>query len=199
MTEGPQPPQGEPQPPHWGQPYPPPLGQPPPGYPPAYNYPASSLPQGKPWWTMWWVWTIAGSAVLVIILAIIGANSSTRSSTAGGSTPTSIPSTQDDWLAAVCKPGTFHNGGRKLLANADGQASCSSGLYNGQPIGLGQYSDEYMARNDVAMLRAASAIARTDSGDWEVFIALGDPSGRVLQPLADLGFTITPAERGRRR
>lgn len=190
MSEAPRPPGWGSQPPYRGQRPPPSWGQPPPPYQTAYSYPPQPLPPRTPWRRKWWVWTTAGIAVFAIILVAIGVNSSTTPSTSD-SASASTHSTQDEWLEAVCKPGTFRNGGREILRNADGQASCSARL-SGSPIILGQYSDEYMARNDVTALHMPSAIARTDSGDWEVFISFGDPSGRALEPLAELGFTVTP-------
>ncbi len=192
MTEGPHPPQWGPQPPDRGQPPRPQRGQPSPRYPPMYNYPPNSLPPRKPWWAKWWVWTIAGTTVFVIILATIAVNSATKSST--GNTTSS---TQDEWFAAVCAQGTFHDGSSGL-PNADAGAFCESKTRHGV-IRIGQYQSAYVARNDVAMLSRfggiSSASMVTSSGTTEVFVCMNDRTGASLEPLAQFGFVVTPPSR----
>lgn len=134
-------------------------------------------------------------AVGLLLLVIAGLHSSNSSTTArsGATTQTARSSTSDQWFAAVCQPGTFHNGGREVLPNAEAGASCMTSPRGG-PIFAGQYSSLFVARNDAAVFHmGSSAIIATDSGGYALFVAPTDRSGASLQPLAQFGFTITPS------
>ena len=109
-----------------------------------------------------------------------------------GSAAMGIPSNLDDWLSAVCKPGTYRNGNNRL-PNAQAGGTCMSLGTNGMPIFMGQYSSKFGMESDIAIFRMRSyAALQTDSGAFQVFIALG-PGSSVLQPLAEYGFDLGTA------
>ena len=109
-----------------------------------------------------------------------------------------VPSTQDQWFAAVCKPGTFFDGGGngQWLTDSVGRGSCSSSVTRDW-IYIGQYSSKYLAQNDAAMssgLSHGSSAIVQDTNGYMLFVAPTDRTGASLQPLAQFGFTITPAQ-----
>ena len=136
---------------------------------------------------------ISLAAIGLPVLAAIGLHSSAVSATASGGSTTSAPtpagSNQDDWFAAVCESGTFHNGSR--LPNADGGATCMS-RYG--PILFGEYTSSYMARNDAARYHAwNTATIVDDNGATIFFTAPFNNAGNALKPLTQFGFVVTPA------
>jgi hypothetical protein len=133
---------------------------------------------------------LAAFVALIVLGVALHNSGATTAQSGSAATRTPQASSLDDWLNAMCKPGSFFNGGH-VLHNADGgSASCVS--LKGNPILIGQYSSEYMARNDAAILHSGcSAIMATDSG-YELFVAPVDRSGKSLEPLSRFGFTVTP-------
>ncbi len=106
-----------------------------------------------------------------------------------GTDPSPRASTLDDWLSAVCKPGTFRDGNNRL-PNAQAGGTCTSLSANGMPIFMGQYSSKFGMESDIAIFRMRSyATLLTDSGRYQVFIALGRESS-ALQPLVQYGFGL---------
>ena len=106
---------------------------------------------------------------------------------AGNNAPPTATGTMTDWLDSVCLLGTFNDGKRAGLPNADkGQGFCGAKNHHG-PILMGIYSSFYMARNDVALYQRsmASAYASVEPG-IQVFV--GAPG--VLEPLTDFGFSV---------
>ena len=96
----------------------------------------------------------------------------------------------EDWFAAVCKVGTFSNGGT-ALRNASGEAACQSSQQQG-PLWIGQYNSVYLAQNDAARIPFASAIGTDSGGTVWLFIAVGGRTGNALAPLRQFGFTLAP-------
>lgn len=113
-------------------------------------------------------------------------------SSPAGTSPVATASTLDDWLSAVCKPGSYRNGNNRL-PNAQAGGTCISLGANGMPILIGQYESKFGMDSDIAMFRMRSyAAAQTDGGLYQVFIALG--RGLVaLQPLSQYGFVLGTA------
>jgi hypothetical protein len=106
-----------------------------------------------------------------------------------------VEGTPDDWYTAVCKPGTFDNG-QGGLRNADRVAFCVSPK-TGTTISIGQYTSEFMARDDAAGPGVKSyALAQTNLG-WQLFVSYTDSTGSVLEPLTQFSFeVITPQHNG---
>jgi hypothetical protein len=124
--------------------------------------------------------------VLVVALSQ-GGSDGTSGHPTGPAAPGVSPSTSDDWQRAVCKPGTFFNGGRSLR-NATGSASCQSPT--GGLIAIGTYSSQFALENDMAIYRGRPyATTPTDSGETYVFLEMNG-SGEALSPLESFGFTI---------
>jgi hypothetical protein len=141
-------------------------------------------------------------AVMALVVLVVGLHQSgTRTTTAGPATSRVMPSTSDQWFAAVCKPGTFREGGGDggWLTNAVGRASCFPANGEDSFIFIGQYSSEYLARNDAELYTThatGSAATMADTEGYMLFVNMVDPSGASLQPLAHFGFAITPSHRG---
>jgi hypothetical protein len=147
---------------------------------------------------------ILGAIVGVSLLAVIGSKiadggsgSSDSPNGASGSqfptddTPASAPippSTDDDWKAAVCRPG-YYSDRSAILPNADWSASCQS--MRGNPIIMGWYSGSFSVRNDLAMFRGATfAQLPTSDGRTAIFLTPVRGTGGALEPLTQFGFTL---------
>jgi hypothetical protein len=147
---------------------------------------------------------ILGAIVGVSLLAVIGSKiadggsgSSDSPNGAAGSqyptddTPASAPippSTDDDWKAAVCRPG-YYSDRSAILPNADWSASCQS--MRGNPIIMGWYSGSFSVRNDLAMFRGATfAQLPTSDGRTAIFLTPVRGTGGALEPLTQFGFTL---------
>lgn len=142
--------------------------------------------------------------MLVCVLAatvpvLVGCSSTEKSSSSGsgGATTQSVPASNlDDWLREVCKPGTYQNGGARVLRNSDAGGTCLSLVSDGpRPIMMGQYSSDFSLENDVAIMKGADyATLQTDNGFTQLFLSLGGSSAsgkaNVFQSLAKYGFTI---------
>jgi hypothetical protein len=111
---------------------------------------------------------------------------SDKSSSSSGRTTQGSSTLLEDWIPAVCVPGTFFQGG-DLLPNADGQAFCKS-LRN-DSIVMGQYNSEFEAKNDLNIFRNAEyATIAGSGGRIQVFIS---PAARnVLTPLQTFGSSV---------
>lgn len=137
------------------------------------------------------------AAVLAVLTACGGEKTGNSNSAGGagvsardaGSVPAPMPSNLDDWLSAVCKPGTFRDGNNRL-PNAQAGGTCMSLGANAMPIFMGQYSSRFGMESDIAMFRTRSfAALETDSGEYQVFIALG-PGSSALRSLEQYGFDL---------
>lgn len=139
--------------------------------------------------------------IVVIVIVAIGIHNSVTTATTtarGGSTDATsaiIRGSSDDWYAAVCRSGTFQDGGGngQWLTNAVGRASCDSSVSMQNWIFIGQYSSDYLARNDSALFKRAggsSAMIR-DTDGYMLFLSPTDKTGATLQPLAKYGFAIS--------
>jgi len=101
-------------------------------------------------------------------------------------------STLDDWLTAVCRPGTYINGTVGILRNADGTATCKS-LIGDSPVMMGQYSSAFSLQNDIAVHKGSDyATILMESGSTQLFLAYGSRVSRPnpLQPLTQFGFEV---------
>ena len=120
-------------------------------------------------------------------------------SSGGPATTKVVPSTQDQWFAAVCKSGTFHDGGGngQWLTNSIARGSCDSKVNPDDWIFIGRYLSESQARSDAVLnsdiAGGSSAMMRTTEG-YMLFVAPTDHTGASLQSLAQFGFTITPSQ-----
>jgi len=147
---------------------------------------------------------ILGAIVGVSVLAVIGSKTADGGSGSSGSpagasaaqyptyntpTPAAItPSTDDDWKAAVCRPG-YYSDRSAILPNADWSASCQS--MRGNPIIMGWYTGSFSVQNDLALFHGATfAQLPTDDGRTAVFLTPVRGTGGALDPLAQFGFTL---------
>jgi len=136
------------------------------------------------------VLAILAAVVAVIAVAIVVAVAGGSKDSAGSMPSSSTASNLDDWKSAVCRPGTYFNGGGHLHNADGGSASCQS--INGVIILIGQYTSSFDWRNDVAIFRGAAYASITDTNGTCVFVAPlpGSRSVAALEPLRQFGFEI---------
>jgi hypothetical protein len=121
----------------------------------------------------------------LIILITVGAMADGGTTAGGGGARGARASTVDDWVASVCKVGTYSNNGGGLN-NADASGFCMSP--SNMPIMIGQYSSSYGAQNDAAIIRGATyAMLPQADGKICLFLAVSAGSGEVLRPLSRFG------------
>lgn len=135
---------------------------------------------------------MGGAAALVLLLVLLfnvgGQGGSPSRPAAGGGSGTSsgaATSTVDDWVASVCQVGTYSSSGGGLR-NADASGFCMSP--SNMPIMIGQYSSDFGAQSDAAMVPGARyAMLRQANGDLCMFLAVSAGSGNILSPLSQFG------------
>ncbi len=134
----------------------------------------------------------AAAAVVITVVAIVLGSRSTGQGVPGdgANQPVDLvpPSTPDDWLASVCRAGTFADGHTFPGAVRGGLCvSPQKGV-----IYIGKYASTFAVQNDLAMGAGSSYATTTDStGALWVFLAMGsngDPS--AVLPLRQFGFQI---------
>jgi len=142
---------------------------------------------------------VAFIGLLVIGAKVIGggSGSSDNANRASGSQyptydtamPAPIPpSTDDDWKAAVCQPGTYSDR-KPTLPNADWSGFCQS--LRGNPIIMGLYTGTFTIQNDLARFRGATfAQLPTAEGRTAVFLTPVGGTSAALDPLTQFGFTL---------
>lgn len=123
--------------------------------------------------------------VLLLLLVVPSSCGGPSDSSSGRSRGSAGASTLDDWVASVCKVGTYSNRGG-FLKDADASGICMSPT--NMPIYIGQYSSSFSAQNDAAMLPGASyATLPQSDGRLCMFVAASHGSGDILLPLARFG------------
>ncbi len=141
--------------------------------------------------------------IAVLVVAILGmsalllrgclradTSSSPAVSGSGGDNSSAVvgpQSTLDDWLAAVCKPGTYDSSGNHLQ-NADVSGWCLSRFDNG-PIMIGLYTSKFGLKNDVSLFRGSTS-ATLNQIDGRICLFLAVRSATALQPLTQFGFQL---------
>lgn len=171
---------------------------------PRLNSAKAAIAEGRTGVSAWWgglssglkLAVVGGSAILLLLFAVLmgggggggktggGGSGNSGGSSSGGSGSRSSGSL-DDWVAAVCRPGTYSNHGGDLQ-NADASGFCMS--RTNMPIMIGQYSSSFSAKSDAAMIPGSSfAMLPQDDGRICLFLAVSARSGTVLQPLAQFG------------
>lgn len=114
-----------------------------------------------------------------------GSESRSSGSSESGSSGSSL---FDDWIPAVCQPGTYSDS-RSVLRSADASALCRPLGGGGGAILIGQYSEQFKVRNDLVLFkRAEYATMSTSDGRICMFIAPGAPGH--LDALGAYGFDI---------
>lgn len=136
---------------------------------------------------------IAALAVVLIALTIglvvLFRSDGTASSASG--TGRLLSGNSDDWLASVCKPGTYMDGGTSMR-DALASGLCMSAA-DGTVISAGKFESQYEAENTAANLggRGGSyAIGATSNGTTWLFMSSWQDKGQSLTPLTAFGFAI---------
>lgn len=144
---------------------------------------------------------VAGVALAVVSIISTAKHSTRAMATSAPSVAAAAESGPQDWLAVVCRPGTFVNG-RGKLANAAGGGVCRS-MDNSAALLFDQYESgsEFLLHNDVAMFEAV-AVARItgQDGSLYVFVTLDATQQKgmaALEPLDQFGFQRSYSARGR--
>ena len=98
-----------------------------------------------------------------------------------------LTGSRDDWLAAVCTPGTYQTNTRKFFPNETASGTCMDS--NMQSIQIGQFSSDYLMRNDLARWSLTNIAWGTNNQGSIVFAnVVGQRS--QLGPLANFGFVV---------
>lgn len=142
-----------------------------------------------PWWAgLSSKGKIAVTAVPVAAILLLSLVLGGGGSNGGGGGGRPSYSTVDDWVASVCKVGTYSNHGGGLN-NADASGFCMSP--NNMPIMIGQYSSSFSAQSDAAMVPGARyAMLPQADGRTCLFLAVSAGSGDILRPLSRFGATF---------
>ena len=135
-------------------------------------------------------------AIIVIASTNRGGSGSSSDEATAPAAQSAAPSSSEDWLRAVCRPGTFSQGtqssfGGSGLGNAAGSANCMS--QKSGVILIGQYTSSFALENDVARWRGGSyATVEAANGETWLFLAPlpGKASASALSPLTQFGFQI---------
>lgn len=151
--------------------------------------PARKLDRRRIWTFVVFIAVLLGVLMFVANAASCGRN---QLGTGGGSERTGSSTRQsflyNDWLPALCRPGTFYDG--EALHNAAASGTCYS--RGGMPILIGQYDSEFRARNDLAMY-ISGEYALDTTNDGRVILFISPSQTNVLQPLEQFGFEIHAA------
>jgi hypothetical protein len=117
-----------------------------------------------------------------------------RSDSSSGTSSGYSGSLYDDWIPAVCQPGTYFDSSNALLPNATADATCKSA--RGNPILMGQFTEEFTAKNAVAMFRGAEYAVAAPATGGVVQVFLSPTAKNALAPLRSFGFVINTVPRG---
>lgn len=159
----------------------------------AHPYPSRTIPQGKKL-----VVSLSAALAVVVVLLVIGIVALFRSDDDPGrptASPTSqnntLSGTSDDWMASVCEPGKYMDGGT-TMPDALSVGICLSNA-DGSSIAIGSFDTEFAAENAAAMRTnqgGSYATGADRTGTVWVFISSWQDQGDSLAPLEEFGFTI---------
>ncbi|WP_143542992.1 hypothetical protein [Rhodococcus sp. NCIMB 12038] len=126
---------------------------------------------------------------LALVLTINGLQSDNSSASASSdSTSDSLDGSFEDWMAALCAPGTFHNG--TSWQGATGGGSCQT--TTGQVVFIGEYESNFLRDNDLAAYRMTYFASSIDDIGQIVVFSVNTRSAQTLNPLTSFGFDIYP-------
>lgn len=174
------------QPPQWGPP-PPQWGPPPPHRSPS---------QRKVWLVVAGVGVLIAVIVVVVVLSVTRSGSSNQSSSSNpsSSTPGGVTGTQDEWMASVCRAGSFRDG-QGLPDASSGSGICHATTGDGWIL-MGKYDSDFKMRNALAQRGIKNYASEIDSDGTEMVFAAYQGGASVLEPLTEFGFTINTAPTG---
>ena len=151
-----------------------------------------------------WIFGVVAGTLLAVVVVGTGAGTarwtaaheqqpsqgttvSTESGRNNGASPDgALIGSLDDWRAAVCNPGTFHDSQRKFFPDETASGYCQTGRTS---VVLAQFDSDYLMRNDLLRFRMNYFAWGNDGQRFIVFATVGyQPS--ALQPLAAFGFKI---------
>ena len=101
-----------------------------------------------------------------------------------------VTGTNEDWLDAVCQPGTFNDG--SWMPAALGGASCQSRGSNVAVL-FTQWDSNFKMNNSMLQLLQCYSSVIHDNGDIEAFSFMRNSApSNPLAGLRQFGFTLTP-------
>jgi hypothetical protein len=133
---------------------------------------------------------VLGIIVIVLVLASCSSNRSATTGTSPGAAEVNLSGNFDDWLAAVCKPGSYENGGRKIFRNSNAGGSCMPANGQGGIILIGEWDSNFVMTNDLTALRIKYYASWTDGQSPKAFVPYGSVTGAELEPLTRFGFSV---------
>ena len=167
----------------------------------AAEYETSHPSGGAPQKRKQLVVALSAALAVVVVLLVIGVvalfssdndpDSATASPTDSSNSQTSLSGTSDDWMASVCEPGKYMDGGT-TMRDALTAGLCLSAA-DGSPITIGSFDSEFAADNAAAMRTnqgGSYATGADRTGAVWVFISSWQDQGDSLTPLEEFGFTI---------
>lgn len=142
------------------------------------------------------VW-ISGAGILLLIFTTVmvfvsntGNQTLSKQQTTGDSASSSTPfdgnllGALDDWWGAVCSPGTWQNGGKKVFPNESESGFCIAGQ---TPIWVARFASTAVMRNDLIRMNMQS-FAWGHDGPTVVVFATNQNNPSPLGPLSAYGF-----------
>lgn len=159
----------------------------------AHSNPSLTMPQGKKL-----IVSLSAALAIVVVLLVIGVVALFSSDDDPGrpaALPTSpnntLSGTSDDWMASVCEPGKYMDGGT-TMPDALSAGLCLSAA-DGSPISIGSFDSEFAAENAAAMHTnqgGSYATGADRTGRVWLFVSSWQDQGDSLAPLEEFGFTI---------
>ena len=141
---------------------------------------------------------VTGAAVAYLISGRSG-NEEKSSETAsarkaGDASAESVTGTEDDWLSAVCRPGSpISNNAPPVMQTmgATGGAQCMSRQVGGALVLFSQWDSNFKMRNAMEYMRQCYASVILDGVFIETFSVVATVGSNPLAPLGQFGFTAT--------
>ena len=129
--------------------------------------------------------------LLVVMVAVMGCS-------AEGSGPASTPTTEatgteDDWLGAVCKLGTWEPTGDLAELGVVSSADSDSVVDTAVNVAIWQFESEFTMRNTMSKMVKAFVYTFTPTGNtvWAASVLTDSGDTSALDPLKKFGFTIS--------
>ena len=141
--------------------------------------------------------SLSAALAVVVLLLVVGLVVLFRSDddqgrpTSSVSQRKSLSGTSDDWMASVCKPGKYMDGGT-TMPDALSVGICLSNA-DGSPITIGSFDTEFAAKNAAAARidrGGRYALGADRTGTVWIFISSWQDRSNSLTPLEKFGFTI---------
>jgi len=139
--------------------------------------------------------SIALAVVLTLLVlgvaALLSRDGQSRVAAEPASTTSALSGTDDEWMASVCQPGRFMDGGVNLPESLS--AAICLPKAGGSSISIGSFDSVFAAENAAALYTkqgGSYAIGTDRAGTVWVFISSWRDGAKTLSPLREFGFEI---------